>query len=473
MEKRRFKAILKEKKLVSLRDGCNQYLIPHVLCPWGCSEFIHCSGCLSFDAVYHRFFAFTGFTGTLSTAHQKECLHTAREDTFNFDIGCHLFNPKWVVNMSVYLDSEVGPLFLSCHEHHGGTKAKYFHIPKTGNCLPPLHGDQLSFVVLRARTLHKTKAHTYSDTYQMNMFQGNYSGVDSTWVSTSNRQFNFQSHLSDLVETRAYNGRDDIKGLAHQFSSSGVAHEDYAKCLDERACQLYTHNKERQAKRCEAATMMTLTDCINLQKGLCESDVISVMDGEDVCIIRCLWPLHLIRMHTCDGFGGRPEKLGPMKCQSDCDTRLWWILSHIMLNVSNVWELARKSVQDINDWQGPVLAHLSRVGLKQRFATGVKDHPYYLKAGDDRAKAQGMTSFLKEFTKNSSEGYNARMFKDLFYQEESAGIVQFLKFRYMQVQIIEDDCDLLWYLNPEKRPDVRCVEESLEFGGDLFELRCM
>ena len=43
----------------------------------------------------------------------------------------------------------------------------------------------------------------------------------------------------------------------------------------------------------------------------------------------------------------------------------------------------------------------------------------------------------------------------------------------MQVQIIEDDCDLLWYLNPEKRPDVRCVEESLEFGGDLFELRCL
>ena len=32
---------IKSQKLSYIANVCNQFLLPNVLCPWGCSEFIH------------------------------------------------------------------------------------------------------------------------------------------------------------------------------------------------------------------------------------------------------------------------------------------------------------------------------------------------------------------------------------------------------------------------------------------------
>ena len=44
-----------DQKLSSVADACNQFLLPNVLCPWGCSEFIHKVGYVDLDTVIQRF----------------------------------------------------------------------------------------------------------------------------------------------------------------------------------------------------------------------------------------------------------------------------------------------------------------------------------------------------------------------------------------------------------------------------------
>ena len=46
---------IKSQKLSYIADVCNQFLLPNVLCPWGCSEFIHKVGYVDLDTVIQLF----------------------------------------------------------------------------------------------------------------------------------------------------------------------------------------------------------------------------------------------------------------------------------------------------------------------------------------------------------------------------------------------------------------------------------
>ena len=43
------------QKLGFIADFCNRFLLPNVLCPWECSEFIHKVGYVDLDTVIQRF----------------------------------------------------------------------------------------------------------------------------------------------------------------------------------------------------------------------------------------------------------------------------------------------------------------------------------------------------------------------------------------------------------------------------------
>ena len=45
---------IKYQKLSSIADVCNQFLLPNVLCLWGCSEFIHKVGYIDLDTVIQK-----------------------------------------------------------------------------------------------------------------------------------------------------------------------------------------------------------------------------------------------------------------------------------------------------------------------------------------------------------------------------------------------------------------------------------
>ena len=46
---------IKSQKLSYIADFFNQFLLPNVICLWGCSDFIHKVRCVDLDTVIQKF----------------------------------------------------------------------------------------------------------------------------------------------------------------------------------------------------------------------------------------------------------------------------------------------------------------------------------------------------------------------------------------------------------------------------------
>ena len=47
--------LINSYSLPNLRDACNKYLVPTILRPFGCSEFIHKCGHVAIDMIFQRY----------------------------------------------------------------------------------------------------------------------------------------------------------------------------------------------------------------------------------------------------------------------------------------------------------------------------------------------------------------------------------------------------------------------------------
>ena len=475
-DKRAFRDILNRNLLGELKHGCDRYLKACVLCPWGCAGFLHDAGCLHFDAVISHFFPFLGFVGTLSSVGEKGRVVSSRQDFFSFSIGMHLFNAEWTVHPSVYFDDALGPVFLTCDDHHGGTKDKYFHVPKSGSSLPPFHGDQLSFVVLRARTLRNAQARLYSNMYQMNLLQGNFSGVDSTWISDERRRFDFHSHISQMNEARTYRGREDIRGLVGRLMDGGNMDHEFVEDLDNQSRVLYPEMSKLE-KMCRGSTMMSLVDVMQLQRTVSRTDYLEMCIGDRSSnvfktVVRP-WPVWVVKVHPYDSHGANMLRLGPMRSKQLSDCRLLWFLGHVLMNVNTLWHMVAENVCCTSQWHGHVLAYLNRVTVKQQYKR-IRDqtHPFYVNSFSGEGGPMGVTQKMFDFMELADGGITVGdMFQRLFSEEVQQGKVVFLKFRFMDVLQVSETCDVLWFINMDRRRDIKDIEEYLHIEGVVFELR--
>ena len=98
---------------------------------------------------------------------------------------------------------------------------------------------------------------------------GNYSGVDSTWVSDGRRDFGFHSHITELTEARSVAGRADIRGLLRGLAQKREVCDDYVCDVEENASTLFKDKVNRGGVT--GSTMMTLADVMRLQRSVVES----------------------------------------------------------------------------------------------------------------------------------------------------------------------------------------------------------
>ena len=88
-----FNTGVKHELLSQVADVCNKYLMPTVLCPWGCTEYLHRVGKLPLDILLQRFLQKV----RLDLIHNVEyCakLFSAREDFIRVEYEKLLLNPK-------------------------------------------------------------------------------------------------------------------------------------------------------------------------------------------------------------------------------------------------------------------------------------------------------------------------------------------------------------------------------------------
>ena len=70
--------------LRNVATACNKYLLPTVLCPWGCSDYIHKSGLFEFDVTIQRYLLKVEIKPMITMNYNKpyrfDFIASARED---------------------------------------------------------------------------------------------------------------------------------------------------------------------------------------------------------------------------------------------------------------------------------------------------------------------------------------------------------------------------------------------------------
>ena len=65
--------VLDRNLLGEIKQECDEYLIPNVLCPWGCASYLHDGGCVSYDTIVSRFFPFVALQENFHQVRESQC----------------------------------------------------------------------------------------------------------------------------------------------------------------------------------------------------------------------------------------------------------------------------------------------------------------------------------------------------------------------------------------------------------------
>jgi hypothetical protein len=175
---------IKSGNLNKIADACNHLLVPSILCPWGCSEFIHKAGKIDLYLIFQKHMRKCIITKLKATS--LATVEPSRDDYLRdsaIDYDNWLLNPKWKVSPSIaFVDGT--PYILSCKSHNGGCKHLHIHCCRWENNLPSALSDQLCHAVIQPRTVKNTQVCYNTIGYQMVEQRYSWKGPDSINIST-------------------------------------------------------------------------------------------------------------------------------------------------------------------------------------------------------------------------------------------------------------------------------------------------
>ena len=198
MKRLRF-AIGVKQDIKGLVDTFNEFLIPVVLCPWGCTEYFHCCGHIAFDTILQHYFQHVDIPLVSDKKKLSKAL-TSRLDFIRDSLEEYetlLMNSLWRPVPSLFWLPKIGPVFGTCRNHEKGTRKKYSHLPRYPDvAIPAGNPDQLSRAVLKPRTLRRMRRSAFNTSYETDEMRGVYGGIDTCNV-TQFGNFNFCSYLTE------------------------------------------------------------------------------------------------------------------------------------------------------------------------------------------------------------------------------------------------------------------------------------
>ena len=96
-EKKRWEDELKRETIGALKNAIDSQMMPTILCPWGCTEYVHKCGKLKLDVTYQRYL----LKARLKVINKNEWakVKTCREDFIRWDgdYDTWLMNPSWKI----------------------------------------------------------------------------------------------------------------------------------------------------------------------------------------------------------------------------------------------------------------------------------------------------------------------------------------------------------------------------------------
>ena len=381
---------IESHSLGRIMDTMNKYLIPDVLCPWGCSEYMHTCGFVEFDSIIQRFLPKVNIQLVNSTNQSsKEYLVESCRDDYIRDTKYEqwLFNPSWTIKPTAIITDKNGPMICTCRFHNKGTNKIYLHTPRQPHhILPSAKGDQLCHAVIRPRTIKPMKASKFNTTYQMHEQRGSFQGIDTCDVRTYG-DFSFLSRLLDESESRTIALRPDINSLLNKLLQEHKLSEEAVRCMRERS-KMHVPNVKDYDAILHGCTYVPLEDALLMQTYLCRKQDIEVLDNADnpentiVKTSKRNWPriIYPLQKYDKDGYGTKFAQVPQMRSRATHhseDLRLFWCMTCIITQSKDIWRILNEKTPIFNtaDWQGWVLTYAAKNCFKSS-KQFVKNSPF-------------------------------------------------------------------------------------------------
>ncbi len=370
-------------KLSKLSEACNRHMVPCILCPFGCSEFIFSTKNVEFDLMLQRYLQHVIIT-TINPKKKMDFIFNAREDYIRFDerYETWLLNDEWEVLPSVCF-IEDKPTCLTCRDHENGCRKFYCH-----HCRQPSHNlsaarsDQLAHAVIRPRTIRPMKSSTYSNTFQMHEQRGCFNGLDTCSV-TNYGNFAFTSYLLEENEARSIWNRPDINALLTQLAEDGVISHYIANERRKTArdlCQSIDFTKFTSG-----GSYVPLNTAILIQKQLYEKDVPIVWDDRgnelpsNTLFSKRPFSAYLYPVHVHHAYGATVPTLPCVKSKTTITSTIWTIIA-LFSRVEPLWQATRNATTFYQSkWHGWVYLFIQHNCFKHLPKNLTKHCPFQIK----------------------------------------------------------------------------------------------
>lgn len=366
--------LISSNTLPNLRDACNKYLIPRILCPYGCSAFIHRCGKISIDLIFQRYLPKVQFNKYISNKKYLSHVESTRDDFLrpNDDYDKWLLNEKWMILPSISFINNV-PYVLTCDDHDKGSNMHMIHPPRVPlHNLPSKYSDQLCHCCIRSRTIKPMKSSHFSTGYQMHEQRGCFNGVD-TCNLTSYRNFDFRSKLLRDNEARSITNRPDINALL----SSMVEEKSISQVLanDKRSFASSVLENLDYDQYTDGATYVPLEYTIIMKRDLLNSGGIikATIDNRGVdnqgnplpdiqIMYPKYWPSILYPCQKVNTFGARIISNPNFSSTKVLSSKLClcWTLSALLLSCQELWSIISSQQMKTSSWYGWMLVYLTR-----------------------------------------------------------------------------------------------------------------
>ena len=342
----------------------NDFPVPTVDYPWGCSEFIHKVGYLSLDTIFQHYLqhcVVKMMQDTKFISHKN--VLSAREDYIQLDIDDNddmwLFNPKWKIKPTLAYIEDKGPCVMTYNEHNKGTKLFMIHSCRWKHNLRSARSDQLCQAVIQPRIIRSVQASKYSTSFHLFQQSGTFNGID-TCSAVSFGNFDFKSKLIDEAEARSIKNRPDIN--VH-----------LTKLRREKVISRYVENGKRKfaqefassidyLKYIKGATYVSLETCMDLQKETINRKTKAMVDNCETLPIErhfnAYWSLSLYPCQTANSHGVKFAKVPSFS--NNVDTCIIWIVASLLLQVEQLWRIICNVPLYTSEWYGWMLVYLTK-----------------------------------------------------------------------------------------------------------------
>ena len=464
---RNFNNVMKKGNLTRIAETCNQLLYPIILCPWGCSEYIHRCGEICIDIMIQRFLPLCHITMINDVLECRRCV-SCRDDYIRKSISKYetlLLNPRWVVFPSVAMNK--GPYILTCMSHNSGTLRKYLHIPRYPfeHNLPSKFGDQLSHAVINPRSIKPMKKSKYSNSYQMHEQRGCFQGIDTCSISCVGN-FSYWSILLNESESLTLAHRADILSLLGKLQKEKKISSNVHKEMIENSRQVMKQF-DGIDEYCHGATFVTLSDALSLQRQVGEENLIEISNNNGN-MIKCKrnWIQKVIfcQKYDKDRYGAQFPYMSKLY-SSQFDTRILWCLCTMIVYIPDIWVNVEKAIKKKDCLNGWVLTFLTKVCFPEVVMRTDSRCPFKYSLVNTIAKFTEKVYSLKE------NFFDEDDIREIFIDCPDILICSMMEFDILETNVNEKEIIILYNDWSYRNNEELLTDSPLEVNNNFYELR--